>query len=133
MENNFRITIKSARGNDAGEYINLGTVSEEYGDKVIKYTNYEGDFVYDTKVVIGNEIVSVINTGKVESVLNFEKGTTSSSVIKTEYGNIPLEIKSNNIVKDLKENSLYLLIEYEAFYSDTPELFRIEIKAERII
>jgi uncharacterized beta-barrel protein YwiB (DUF1934 family) len=58
---------------------------------------------------------------------------TNSSVIKTEYGSIPLEIKSNNIIKDIKENSLYLLIEYEAFYSDAPENFKIEIKAERII
>jgi len=133
MENNYKIILKSSKGNEISEYINLGTVLEEYGEKVVKYTNYEGDISYDTKIVIGSDIISVINSGNIESVMNFEKGRTYSSVIKTEFGNIPLEIKSKQILKDIRESSLYIMIEYEAFYSENPELFKIELRADRII
>jgi uncharacterized beta-barrel protein YwiB (DUF1934 family) len=133
MENNYKIILKSSKGNEISEYINLGTVLEEYGEKVVKYTNYEGDISYDTKMVIGSDIISVINSGNIESVMNFEKGRTYSSVIKTEFGNIPLEIKSKQILKDIRESSLYIMIEYEAFYSENPELFKIELIADRII
>jgi uncharacterized beta-barrel protein YwiB (DUF1934 family) len=132
MENDYRIKLKSSKGKETSEYINLGTVCEEYGEKVIKYTNYEGDISYDTKIVIGKEIISVVNSGNIESVMNFEKGRTHNSVIKTEFGNIPLEIKSKHILKDISKNSLYLKIEYEAFFSENPEMFMIELRAERI-
>lgn len=132
MENNYKIILKSSKGKDINEYINIGSVVEEYGEKVIRYTNYEGDISYDTKIIIGNEIVSVVNSGNIDSIMNFELGKTYKSVIKTEFGNIPLEIKSNRIYKDINENSLYLLIEYEAFFAENPELFKIELSANRI-
>jgi len=132
MENDYRIKLKSSKGNEISEYISIGTVLEEYGEKVIKYTNYEGDISYDTKIVIGSDIISMVNSGNVESVINFEKGRTHNTVIKTEFGNIPLEIKSNHILKDISKNSIYLMIEYEAFYSENPELFKIELRADRI-
>jgi len=132
MENDYRIKLKSSKGNETSEYISIGTVLEEYGEKVIKYTNYEGDISYDTKIVIGSDIISMVNSGNVESVINFEKGRTHNTVIKTEFGNIPLEIKSNHILKDISKNSIYLMIEYEAFYSENPELFKIELRADRI-
>jgi len=132
MENNYRIKLKSTKGKEISEYINLGTVCDEYGEKVIKYTNFEGDLSYDTKIVMGKEIISVVNSGNIESIMNFEKGRTHNSVIKTEFGNIPLEIKSRHILKDISNNSLYLKIEYEAFFSENPEIFIMEIRADKI-
>ena len=132
MENDYKITISTQNGGESNQIINLGTVYKEYGDNIVEYTNYAADFTYKTKVVIGEEIVTIINYGGVDGVINLEKGQTLSSVINTGSMQIPLKVKLNRLEKEITENSIFLKVEYEIAYFDNPENFKIELQAVKI-
>lgn len=132
MNNNYKIILKSTSGGATGEFINTGVLTEEFGEKALSYTSYSDEVDYETKIILGKDMVSVINSGSLTSVFNFEQGKTHDSSIVTEYGSLPVSIKTNSIHRIFSEDSIFLKIEYQTFISDKPDNFIMEISAQKI-
>ena len=80
----YKITIKSTVDGETNEIVAFGNVFKEYGSTAIDFSDEEnGNY---TKIVIGEDMVSIIKEGDISTVLLFERGKSTFSELSTEYG-----------------------------------------------
>lgn len=126
----YRITIRSTVDGETNEVIALGDVVKEYGSTTI---NYEDDVNNNsTRIVVGQDIVSIIRGGDMNTIMTFEKGKTTYAAIRTEYGDIPLDLETTDITCGEWANGVNLGLKYVTNLAGESSKFDVSVKAEKI-
>ncbi len=126
----YKITIKSTVDGELNEIVAYGDVFNEYGSTVIEFTDeVTGNY---SKIVIGEDMVSIIKEGEINTVFLFERGKTTFSELFTEYGEIPVETHTTDIVQDSTEDSVMLKLVYTSFTGGMSERFDVSVTALKL-
>ena len=126
----YKITIKSTVDGETNEIVAFGNVFKEYGSTAIDFSDEEnGNY---TKIVIGEDMVSIIKEGDISTVLLFERGKSTFSELSTEYGEIPVETRTTDISEILTDDSVMLKLAYTSFVGGLTERFDVNVTAEKI-
>ena len=126
----YKITIKSTVDGELNEIVAYGDVFNKYGSTVIEFTDeVTGNY---SKIVIGEDMVSIIKEGEINTVFLFERGKTTFSELSTEYGEIPVETHTTDIVQDSTEDSVMLKLVYTSFTGGMSERFDVSVTALKL-
>ena len=126
----YKITIKSTVDGELNEIVAYGDVFNEYGSTVIEFTDeVTGNY---SKIVIGEDMVSIIKEGEINTVFLFERGKTTFSELSTEYGEIPVETHTTDIVQDSTVDSVMLKLVYTSFTGGMSERFDVSVTALKL-
>ena len=126
----YKITIKSTVDDETNEIVAFGNVFKEYGSTAIDFSDEEnGNY---TKIVIGEDMVSIIKEGDISTVLLFERRKSTFSELSTEYGEIPVEPRTTDISEILTDDSVTLKLAYTSFVGGLTERFDVNVTAEKI-
>lgn len=124
-------------GSDEIELKTEGKYFEKENSKYLRYeeTELSGLLGTTTEIEIKDDTVGLKRTGEHESSMFFEKDRRFQTSIQTPAGNIPLEIMTNEVNLNLKQNPFCMDIELEYSIS-LKGLFegknRITIKATEV-
>ena len=126
----YRIIIKSTVDGETNQVITFGEVVKEYGATSVNYVDEES--LNPTRIVISSDIVSIIKEGEISTVLTFEKDKTTTSYLSTMYGDIPMSLKTTDIVSTESEHCVNLDLVYLTDMGGEISRFHVSVKAERI-
>jgi len=126
----YRITIKSTIDGETNEVITLGDVVKEYGSTSVSYVDDINN--NSTRIVIGEDIVSIIRGGEMDTIMTFEKGKTTYAAIRTEYGEIPLDLETTGITSGEWDGGIDLDLKYTTNLAGESSKFNVYVRAERI-
>lgn len=112
-----------------GESIMLadGVAYEEYGETVVSFDNAEGYSKVFTKVVLGKDIVSIVKSGEISTVMTFEKDKNGSAEINTDIGKMIFPFHTTNLQKKITEKEITLNLTYQSSESNASENFSVEL------
>lgn len=115
---------------ETNEIITFGSVNKEYGSTYVNY--YDDETQSPTRIVIGQDNVSIIREGEINSVLTFEEGKVTDSTIRTAYGDIPLSLQTIGVGRTEWDGGVGVNLDYVTDLGGETSRFAISVRAERI-
>ena len=128
--NDYKITIRSTVDGETNEVILLGNVYKEYGYTTVRYENAENND--PTKVVIGKEVVSITREGEMKTFLTFEKDKVFSTSVSTSFGEIPIVLKTVELLAVERDEGVDLKLAYVTDFGGTSSKFDLSLSADKI-
>lgn len=97
------------------EVISRGTYAKRNGKHYIIYDEVQGDMdqIIKNTIKIKDDCYEVIKGGPIRTHLCFEKGKSHSSFYETPYGSLVLQVNTQEISLEEKEEELNVQVAYE--------------------
>lgn len=128
--NDYRITIRSTVDGETNEVIMLGDVYKEYGYTTVRYEDAESND--PTRVVIGKDVISISREGEMNTFLTFEKDKVFSTSVSTRYGEIPIVLKTVELIAVERDEGVDLKLAYVTDFGGTSSKFDLSLSADKI-
>ena len=124
-----RIISSSDDKAEKSEFYTRGTGFMKNGVYYFMYNESEVSGLEGTKTTIKvkDNIVSIIRTGSVNSMLVFSGGGTDCSSYETQYGNFDVTIHTQSVLADIEDYTGQISIKYAIEISKMNEIQRVEI------
>lgn len=123
----YRIEMKSTVDGEVSEIITYGDVFREHGGTVVFFSDPDGDT--EVRIVVGEEMVSVVRSGEIETVMTFEKGRTLSADLVTEYGTLSFPYYVDRVFTHVGERGVRVILEY----ASGETRYEVDVKCEKAL
>ncbi len=120
MKDKFTISIKglqSYAGDGEDSDIELVSECEFYQEDGVYFCNYEESEITGlggtkTSIEIGNDYVSLLRRGTVNSQMLFIEGKKTTSLYSLPFGELTIDIHTKSLSADVNENGGKLKVDY---------------------
>ncbi|MCR4617454.1 MAG: DUF1934 domain-containing protein [Lachnospiraceae bacterium] len=119
MNKNVKIKIVGAHGENEDRDVVKSECTGLYYDKngklYLKYTetDLETRSTRNALIKVAEPVVTVEYKGATDTFMAFEPGKTTKSMYITPMGSMPIEIKTESLTIELREDSLEIYIHYQ--------------------
>lgn len=125
----YKIVLNSVTDGESTQIITDGDVINENGTTSVSFVDSQtGD---STKIVINDEVVSIIKFGTISSILEFSIGEETNTFLTTPYGVLPIKLKTSSVKCERDNDSVRVSLDYNTYFESEVSRFEISLTATR--
>lgn len=126
----YKIVLKTTVDGETTELLSYGDIRSEAGSTVVEFE--EPDAGEITKIVLGGGIVSVVRDGKINSVMQFEKGKSFSADLATEWGSFAFPYTVERAFSHVGESGVRVILSYTSGTEEEAVRYEVDVKCEKV-